>query len=87
MPLRKSKDGRAEVVAWESRSGKLHVHRDGEGKRKGRAPGDRELKRAKRIIFQYDEDYYTITGGIEPDYDLDRVIDTIESDVYKETAS
>lgn len=70
------------VVGWESRDGKYHTVYNDDDRKVGRAPSDRSLERAERIVFQNDGDYYTV-GPLTPDYGLDDAMAEIE-DYYSD---
>jgi predicted TIM-barrel fold metal-dependent hydrolase len=87
-PLRESRFGDAEIVAWENRQGKVYtLIRTGEihseAKLVKRAPSNRIVESARRVVFRYKGRFYTATG-ININYPLDAAIDDIESDTYKE---
>lgn len=65
------------VVGWENRNGKYHAVYDQDEAKVGRAPTDRSLERAERIVFSLDENYYTV-GPLTPDYGLDDAIQELE---------
>ena len=70
------------VVGWESRNGKYHAVYDSDNHKVGRAPSDRSLERAERIVYEHEKEFYTV-GPLTPDYGLDDAIAELE-DYYSE---
>lgn len=70
------------VVGWESRDGTYHAVYDIDDHKVGRAPSDRSLEIADRIVFVHEGDYYTV-GMLSEDYTLDEAISEIE-DLYSD---
>lgn len=68
------------VVGWESRDGTYHAVYDVDDHKVGRAPSDRSLESADRVIFIHDGDYYTV-GALSEDYTLDEAISELQ-DLY-----
>jgi len=68
------------VVGWESRDGSYHAVYDADDEKVGRAPSDRSLESADRVVFIHDDEYYTV-GALSDDYTLDDAIAELE-DLY-----
>lgn len=68
------------VVGWESRNGTYHAVYDSDDHKVGRAPTNRWLESADRVVFIHDGDYYTV-GALSEDYELDAAIAELE-DLY-----
>lgn len=71
----------ARVVGWESRDGNYHSVFDAEDNKVGRAPSDRSLESADRVVFIHEDEYYTV-GALSSDYTLDAAITELE-DLYE----
>lgn len=67
----------ARVVGWESRNGTYRAVYDADDVKVGRAPADRSLESANRVVFQLDDEYYTV-GALSPDYTMDDAIAELE---------
>lgn len=70
----------ARVAGWETRKGKYHAVYNADGDKVGRAPSDRSLERAERVVIQHGDEFMTV-GQLTPDYTIDDAIAEIE-DVY-----
>jgi hypothetical protein len=70
----------ARVVGWENREGTYHGVYDTEMEKIGRAPSDRQLEGANRVLINWDGDFYTV-DALTPDYDLGEAIDELK-DLY-----
>lgn len=75
-----SKDTR--VVGWESRAGTFRAVYDADDNKVGRAPSDRSLESADRVVFIHNGDYFTV-GALSDDYTLDDAIAELE-DLYSD---
>jgi hypothetical protein len=86
MPLRNSEDNPNIVVAgWENQHGTYHSVYDSDGDKVGRGPTDGSLESAERVVL-YDTEsdrFFTIDGGLFPDYGIDEAIDD-DKDKYGE---
>ena len=71
------------VVGWESRDGSYHAVYNSDDEKVGRAPTDRSLESADRVVFIHDDEYYTV-GALSEDYTLDAAIAELE-DLYGST--
>lgn len=65
------------VVGWEGRNGQYHSVYDADDNKVSRAPTDRSLESAERIVFIHDEEYYTV-GALSDDYGIDDAIAELE---------
>lgn len=72
----------ARVVGWESKDGRYHTVYNDDDRKVGRAPSDRSLERAHRIVFRNEDEYFTV-GSLTADYGLDDAIAEIE-DYYSD---
>ena len=61
----------------ESRNGKYHTTYNQDGDKVGRAPTDRSLERAERIVFEYEGNFYTV-GPLTQDYGIDDAMKELE---------
>lgn len=79
MPLNRADQADAYVVRWTNRKGNVHTVYDANGDKVGRAPSDRSLKNADRVvIYNKDKDEYYTVNNLTDDYDIDEVIAEIE---------
>lgn len=67
----------ARVVGWESRDGSYHAVYNADDEKVGRAPSDRSLESADRVVFILDDEYYTV-GALSEDYTIDDAIAELE---------